>query len=219
MLGITVASLLISVIGTGAWQIGVLVVLAMATATAVGGGELLVVESAVSAVLLVALDPGSADGFTVDRILEGAIGGAVALAVSSFLFPPDPALAPGRAAQTMFVELGHALERIAHALEARDPGSAERALVDARAIDDLIRSVAEEVTTGRDTARYTPPRRSSWKRPLRMTPNWVAIAIVSAPSAADIGFSGMPVGQRISEAQPVASTAGAKAIRTRRGER
>ena len=161
ILGITVASLLISVIGTGAWQIGVLVVLAMATATAVGGGELLVVESAVSAILLVALDPGSADGFTVDRILEGAIGGAVALAVSSFLFPPDPALAPGRAAQTMFVELGRALERIAHALEARDPGSAERALVDARAIDDLIRSVAEEVTTGRDTARYTPPRRSS----------------------------------------------------------
>ena len=161
ILGITVASLLISVIGSGAWQIGVLVVLAMATATAVGGGELLVVESAVSAVLLVALDPGSADGFTVDRILEGAIGGAVALAVSSFLFPPDPALAPGRAAQTMFVELGQALERIAHALEARDPGSAERALVDARAIDDLIRSVSEEVTTGRDTARYTPPRRSS----------------------------------------------------------
>jgi uncharacterized membrane protein YgaE (UPF0421/DUF939 family) len=161
VLGITVASLLISVIGTGAWQIGVLVVLAMATATAVGGGELLVVESAVSAVLLVALDPGSADGFTVDRILEGAIGGAVALAVSSFLFPPDPALAPARAAQTMFVELGRALERIAHALEARDPGSAERALVDARAIDDLIRSVEEEVTTGRDTARYTPPRRSS----------------------------------------------------------
>jgi uncharacterized membrane protein YgaE (UPF0421/DUF939 family) len=161
VLGITVASLLISVIGTGAWQIGVLVVLAMATATAVGGGELLVVESAVSAVLLVALDPGSADGFTADRILEGAIGGAVALAVSSFLFPPDPALAPARAAQTMFVELGRALERIAHALEARDPGSAERALVDARAIDDLIRSVEEEVTTGRETARYTPPRRSS----------------------------------------------------------
>ena len=161
VLGITVASLLISVIGTGAWQIGVLVVLAMATATAVGGGELLVVESAVSAVLLVALDPGSADGFTADRILEGAIGGAVALAVSSFLFPPDPALAPARAAQTMFVELGRALERIAHALEARDPGSAERALVDARAIDDLIRSVGEEVTTGRETARYTPPRRSS----------------------------------------------------------
>src|SRR5918998_6056158 len=94
VLGISVATLLISVIGTGPWQIGVLVVLAMATATAVGGGEMLVVESAVSAILLVGLDPGAAEGFSPNRILEGAIGGAVALVVSSLLFPPDPALAP-----------------------------------------------------------------------------------------------------------------------------
>jgi uncharacterized membrane protein YgaE (UPF0421/DUF939 family) len=161
VLGITVASLLISVIGTGAWQIGVLVVLAMATAIVLGGGELLVVESAVSAILLVALDPGAADGFSPNRILEGAIGGAVALAVSSLLFPPDPALGPGRAAQATFVELGRALERIAPALEARDPGVAERALRDARGIDELIRSVEDEVGTARDTARYTPPRRAS----------------------------------------------------------
>ncbi len=161
VLGITVATLLISVIGTGPWQIGILVVLAMTAAVAVGGGELLVVESAVSAILIVALDPGANDGFSPNRILEGAIGGGVALIVSSLLFPPDPALAPGRAAQAMFVELGRALERIAGALEGRDAGAAERALDDARGIDDLIRSVEAEVTTGRETARYTPPRRAS----------------------------------------------------------
>src|SRR5918995_6236275 len=161
VLGITVATLLISVIGTGPWQIGVLVILAMAAATALGGGEMLVVEAAVSAILLVALDPGAADGFSPNRILEGALGGAVALVVSSLLFPPDPALAPGRAAQAMFVELGRALERIATALESRDAGAAERALVDARGIDEMIRSVEDEVTTGQETARYTPPRRSS----------------------------------------------------------
>ena len=161
ILGITLASLIISVIGTGGWQLGVLVILAMVTATALGGGDMLVVESAVSAILLVALDPGTAEAFSPTRIAEGAIGGAVALTVSSLLFPPDPALAPGRAAQAMFVELGRALERIASALEARDAGVAERALLDARGIDDLIRSVADEVTTGRETARYTPPRRSS----------------------------------------------------------
>jgi hypothetical protein len=161
VLGITVATLLISVIGTGAWQIGVLVILAMTAATALGAGEMVVVESAVSAVLLVALDPGAAEGFSATRIAEGAIGGAVALTVSSLLFPPDPALAPGRAAQAMFVELGRALERIAVALEARDPGAAERALIDARGIDEMIRFVEEEVSTGQETARYTPPRRSS----------------------------------------------------------
>jgi uncharacterized membrane protein YgaE (UPF0421/DUF939 family) len=161
VLGITVATLLISVLGAGAWQIGVLIILAMTAATVVGAGEMVAVESAVSAILLVALDPGAADGFSATRIAEGAIGGAVALAVSSFLFPPDPALAPGRAAQAMFVELGRALERIATALDARDPGAAERALIDARGIDEMIREVEDEVSTGQETAKYTPPRRSS----------------------------------------------------------
>ena len=161
VVGITVADLLIQVIGTGGWQIGVLVILAMGAAVALGGGELLVVEAGVSAILLVALDPGSAAGFQPNRIFEGMIGGATALAVSSLFFPPDPALGPGRAAQAMFVELGRALERIAGALEARDPGAAESALVDARAIDPLIRSVEEALATGREATRYTPPRRSS----------------------------------------------------------
>ncbi len=52
-----------------------------------------------------------------------------------------------------------------------------------------------------------------------MTPNSVAIAIVSAPSAADIGLSGMPVTQSRSEAHPVASTVGSSGTRARRQER
>jgi hypothetical protein len=161
VLGITVASLVLDLIGTGAWQMGVLVVLAMGAAVALGGGELVVVEAGVSAILLVALDPGAASGFSPHRILEGVIGGATALAISATFFPPDPALGPGRAAQAMFVELGRALERIAGALESRDPGAAERALVDARGIDPLIRSVEAELVTGRETARYSPAPRAS----------------------------------------------------------
>ena len=161
VLGLTVAVLLIGLIGTGTWQIGVLVVLAMAAAVALGGGELLVVEAGVSAILLVALDPGAADGFSADRIVEGAIGGAVALAVSSFLFPPDPALGPGRAAQAVFAELGRALERLAVALETRDPGVAEHALNDARAIDPLMRTVHDELEAGREAARLATPRRGA----------------------------------------------------------
>ena len=161
VLGITVATLLLSVIGTGAWQMGVLVIVAMGAAVALGAPELVVVEAGVSAILLVALDPGAASGFSPNRILEGMIGGATALAVSAIFFPPDPALGPGRAAQTMFVELGRALERIAAALESRDAGAAERALVDARGIDPLIRSVEAEIETGRETAKYSPSPRAS----------------------------------------------------------
>jgi len=161
VLGITVADFIIHLIGTGPWQIGVMVVLAMSTAVAIGGGEVLVVEAAVSAILLVALDPGAADGFSPNRILEGALGGAAALAISSFLFPPDPALGAGRAAQAVFVELGRSLERLAIALGAQDARAAERALVDARGIDALMRTVESELAVGRDTARLAPPRRAA----------------------------------------------------------
>jgi uncharacterized membrane protein YgaE (UPF0421/DUF939 family) len=156
VLGITVATLMLELIGTGAWQMGVLVILAMGSAVALGLPELVVVEAGVSAILLVALNPDAAAGFSPNRILEGIIGGATALAISATFFPPDPALGPGRAAQAMFVELGRALERIAAALEAHDAGAAERALLDARGIDSLIRSVEAEIATGRETARYAP---------------------------------------------------------------
>jgi Fusaric acid resistance protein-like len=161
VIGITVASLMLELLGTGAWQMGVLVILAMGSAIALGLPELVVVEAGVSAILIVALDPGAAAGFSPNRILEGIIGGATALAISATFFPPDPALAPGRAAQAMFVELGRALERIAAALESRDAGAAERALLDTRGIDPLVRSVEAELVTGRETARYAPGPRSS----------------------------------------------------------
>jgi hypothetical protein len=161
VLGITVATLMLELVGAGAWQMGVLVVLAMGAAVALGLPEMVVVEAGVSAILLVALDPGAAAGFSPNRIFDGIIGGVTALAVSATFFPPDPALGPGRAAQAMFVELGRALERMAGALESRDAGAAERALLDTRGIDPLVRSVEAELVTGRETARYAPGPRSS----------------------------------------------------------
>jgi uncharacterized membrane protein YgaE (UPF0421/DUF939 family) len=161
VLGVAMADLIVQLIGSGGWQLGVMVVLAMSAAVLLGGGEMLVVEAGVSAILLVALDPGAAAGFSPNRILEAVIGGASALAVTSVLFPPDPALGPGRAAQAVFVELGRTLERTAAALAGRDAATAERALVDARGMDHLIRSVEEELASGRETARYAPPRRAA----------------------------------------------------------
>src|SRR3954468_4578701 len=117
VLGICVASLLVALIGTGALQIGLMVVLAMSAAVLLGGGEVLTAEAAVAAILLVSLDPNTSDtSFTLNRILEVLIGGGVALAVTSLVFPPDPALHVGRAAQAVFAGLGSALERLAFGL-------------------------------------------------------------------------------------------------------
>lgn len=160
ILGIAVADLLVAVIGTGPWQIAVLVVLAMSAATALGGGELLVSEAAVSAILIAALEPVSG-GLSPDRFFEALIGGGVAFASSSLLFPPDPVLHVGRAVNGVFGALGRTLQDVARALAEGDDGQALRALQAAREIDDGIDAVERELTAGRQTARVSPHRRGA----------------------------------------------------------
>jgi len=156
--GIAIASVLIFLIGTGPFQISLLVVLAMSAALLFRGGELLVSEAAVSAILLASLDP-TASGFSADRILEGLIGGAVALAVASFLLPPDPVAMVGPVAQTLFGRLGRTLEETATALEHSDVARADAALAAARGMDELVEGLEDVLAVAGETARFSPARR------------------------------------------------------------
>ena len=160
VLGIGVADLLVRTIGTGPAQIGLMVLLAMSAAVILGGGPLLVTEAAVSAILLVVLEPTSA-GLAGSRVIQALVGGGVALGVSALAFPPDPVLLVRRSAQGIFSSLGRTLEELAVALAERDSGRAEAALESARAIDDEVRALGEALGLGRETARYSLARRSS----------------------------------------------------------
>jgi uncharacterized membrane protein YgaE (UPF0421/DUF939 family) len=156
VLGLTLADLITQLIGTGAPQIAVMVVLAMSVAVMLTGSEMVAGEAAVSAILLIALDPGA--GYSPNRILEAVIGGGAALVVGALLFPPDPALQVGRAAQAVFGELGRALERTAAALATGDAGGGERALAEARAIDTHFDELERSLDSGLDIARTAPQR-------------------------------------------------------------
>ena len=92
-----------------------------------------------------------------NRILEAAIGGAVALAIA-LLFSPDPKLPVSRAAQAVFGRLGRALEGTANALDDGDPARAEQALEQARSIEGLLRELDAELATSRETVRTAPTR-------------------------------------------------------------
>jgi uncharacterized membrane protein YccC len=161
VLGLTVADLIVQLIGTGAWQIGVMVLLAMTAALALGGGELLVSEAAVSAILLTTINPAASHGFTPNRMLEAVIGGSVALLVSSFLLPHDPVLDVGRAAQSVFERLGRALDRIATGLDEGDVAATDDALAITRETDSYVRELDGALQAGRETVRLAPPRRRS----------------------------------------------------------
>src|SRR5437016_10254876 len=79
-LGGGVGDLLISAIGTGPWQIGLVVALAMSVAVLLDGGTVIAVQSAVSAILMATLYlPSDTDG--LGRLVDGLIGGASGLLV------------------------------------------------------------------------------------------------------------------------------------------
>jgi uncharacterized membrane protein YgaE (UPF0421/DUF939 family) len=160
VLGIGVADLLIAAIGSGPLQLGLLVVLAMSVAVVLGGGPVLVTEAAVSAILIVLIEPANS-GFPPTRLIEALAGGGVALAIAALAFPLNPILLVARSTQAIFADLGRTLEEVASALEERDGARAQAALEAARNIDEGVRELEESLTLGRETARFSPGRRSS----------------------------------------------------------
>jgi len=76
--GVGIGDMLISSIGTGPWQIALVVALAMSAAVLLDGGAVITVQAAVSAILVATLYlPGDTSG--VSRLVDGLIGGATGL--------------------------------------------------------------------------------------------------------------------------------------------
>lgn len=160
VLGLSVADVIILLIGTGPLQIGLMIILAMGVATVLGGGELFVNEAAISALLLASLERQSTS-FSPDRFAEALVGGTTALIVASVFLPPDPLLIVGRAAQRIFGDLGYAVEELGAALVDGDAGRAEGALRAARGTDGPMDALEETLQTARETARMSPMRRTA----------------------------------------------------------
>lgn len=157
--GLAIADAVVLAIGVGAAQIAVVVALAMAAAVLIGERRLLVNQAAISAILVVVLQPPEA-GFTPDRFFNALVGGGVALAINH-LFPVNPERLVERAARPIFEELAAALTGIADALARGDRERAEELLDGVRALDERVRTFEAALAAGHETARLSPTRRRS----------------------------------------------------------
>ena len=156
--GIAIADALVAAIGTGTWQIAVVTGLAMVGATLVGGGALLASQAGASAVLVATLQPPEG-GFDFDRFFDALIGGGVALAVSSLILPVNPLRLVHEYVQPVIDRLVTALERIARALETKQPEAAEEALLAVGRLDAAHDDLLEALDAAGDAARLSPLRR------------------------------------------------------------
>jgi uncharacterized membrane protein YgaE (UPF0421/DUF939 family) len=157
-LGVAIGDLLVSVIGVGALQGGILVALAMAAAVFFGRGDLGVNEAAISAMILMITFQPLVTGFPLDRAFEALIGGGTALVVNALL-PINPERMVTTAAHPIFDESVAVLQETAAALDDGDFERAQNALMKARAIDARVSSFKEALSAGRETARAAPTRR------------------------------------------------------------
>ncbi|GAA2815403.1 FUSC family protein [Saccharopolyspora taberi] len=157
--GIGVGDVLISVIGTGWWQIALVVALAMSTAVLLDSGVVIVLQAASSSVLVATLlPPATAGGLT--RMIDAAVGGAVGLVVAALL-PANPLAVAHRNGRVVLGALADALRGIAGAVARLDAGMASDVLAKARKSQDSVEEFRSALEAGREIARIAPIR---WRR-------------------------------------------------------
>ncbi|MFC5829227.1 FUSC family protein [Nonomuraea insulae] len=156
-LGVGVGDLLVSWIGSGAWQIALVVALAMAVAVLLDSGSLIVLQAGSSAVLVATLLPPSGLG-GLDRMIDALVGGLMGLAAVALL-PASPSALATRHAMGMFGSLADALTEIAEAIEKSDSALAARALEAARGTQSNVEEFTQALRTSREIAMISPLHR------------------------------------------------------------
>src|SRR3954465_8040684 len=136
-LGVGLGDLLVRVIGHGAWQLGLVVLIAMSVALLLDGGGLIVNQAALQAVFVIALPP-PAGGYA-GRGMDALVGGAVALAVA-FVSPADARRPMREAGADVVTTLARALRESADAARAGDADAAYESLELARSTDSSLAS-------------------------------------------------------------------------------
>ena len=152
-LGVAVGDLLVGLIGSGAWQIGVVVSVALLLSVAVGGSGLVVTQAGLQAVFVVALPRTPNSG--LHRWQDALVGGAAALLVAAVL-PSGPWREARRLRVAYVAELASVLREAAGALRSGSAPEVADALNRARRLDELLERWRESLATGYETSRLSP---------------------------------------------------------------
>jgi uncharacterized membrane protein YgaE (UPF0421/DUF939 family) len=200
-LGVLVGDALVELIGQGAWQIGVVVAVALLIALAVGATGLAVIQAGLQAVFVVALPRGAGSGF--QRWQDALVGGAGALLVAA-LMPADPWSDARRRRDAYLHKLAAVLRHTAQGVRDGSRLDIADALAVGRTLETDLVSWKDAVAAGRETARLTPLRRTrpeDWQAADRL-----AGALTMSSRNLRVGvrraLTAVEMGQRLAEPLP-----------------
>jgi len=160
-IGVALGDVLISQIGRGWWQLGLVVALGMVVAQALGGGQLITAQAGLQGIFLVALP--QADG-GLSRWQDALLGGGVALLVAAGL-PGDPARQVRARAESLIGRLEDVVRQVTRAIREPDVEAAveaaEAALAEARGTQAEVDGWGAALREGDEVSRISPLR---WRR-------------------------------------------------------
>jgi uncharacterized membrane protein YgaE (UPF0421/DUF939 family) len=167
-IGIAFATLLVSTFGRSAPLLALVVTAAMFTAGAARGGQVLMMQAGIAAILVVATQhDGSADA-ALSRIADALIGGTAAAMVSLFVLPPDPVRLLGGQLHVLRMELADLLSHIAEGLRRQDADYLATGLERARATDELVAGLHAARPVAAEVASFVPARRRAREHVARL---------------------------------------------------
>ncbi|MCW2826513.1 MAG: hypothetical protein JWQ67_129 [Marmoricola sp.] len=155
-IGVFVGDLLTHWLGSGGWQITLIVSLAMSTALLLGQGVLFVNQAAVQAIVVSTLVPSPGAAFI--RWTDALIGGAVAL-VAAAVVPRAPLRRPREQAGVVVRKIAVLLRAASASIGDGDVQRALEVLRDARSTDELVVELRAAADEGLSVVRSSPFRR------------------------------------------------------------
>src|ERR1700712_53369 len=144
-LGVLLADLLAIWIGSGWWQLTLVVTLSMTSALLITSGQLFVTQAAVQSIIISALVPAPSQALT--RWSDALIGGCVAL-VAATLVPAAPLRRPREQAGKVVRKIAALLRAAGEVMVDGVPERGLELLADARSTDVLIRELQDAADEG-----------------------------------------------------------------------
>ncbi|MEV6517186.1 FUSC family protein [Micromonospora chalcea] len=163
--GVLVGDALIYFVGTGAWQLALVVTSAILLSIFAGASVAIVIQAAATAVLIVTLSP-STENLEFPRFIDALLGGGIALLVTAILLPLNPLRVINRAARPALDLLSDQLDAAADALRGRDREAAQRALLRLRENKEELAALSEAIEGAKETSTLSPAR---WHRRSELT--------------------------------------------------
>lgn len=153
LVGITLAEVLLLVVGTGIWQVAVVLFATLIVARIVSPSNAFAIAAGVQSMLVMLLP--APDGGVFVRSIDGLVGGVLALLVTA-LIPRDPrrlALADTRVLRSILTE---ALDTVVASLRAADEPAASLALERLRRTQAVIDASGSSLDTALAVSRISP---------------------------------------------------------------